>query len=164
MSANLEAKKLIVEEIKQKLQNAKSVAFVDYRGLKVGTDFKMRKALREVGGEYKVYKNRLMLRALNELGITGCDKFLEGTMAVAFSNADEVSGLKVLANTIDDAKVMEIKFGVVDGKVVDAEYIKTLAKLPSKDILLAMFMGLLKAPISALARGLDAVAKKQAEN
>lgn len=164
MSANLEAKKLIVEEIKQKISNAKSVAFVDYRGLTVGTDVKMRKALREIGAEYKVYKNRLMLRALNELGITGCDKFLEGTTAVAFSNNDEVSGLKVVADTIDQAKVMEFKFGVVDGKVVDAEYVKTLAKLPSKETLLAMLLGMLKAPIGALARGLDAVAKKQAEN
>ena len=171
MSANLEAKKLIVEEIKQKIQSAKSIAFVDYRGLTVETDVKMRKELRENGAEYKVYKNRLMLRALNELGITGCDKYLEGTTAVAFSYNDEVSAPKILNKTIEQAKVMQLKFGVVDGKIIDAEGVKELATLPPKETLLAMLLGLLKAParnlacvlnapISALARGLKAVAEK----
>lgn len=171
MSANLEAKKLIVEEIKQKISAAKSVAFVDYRGLTVDTDVKMRKTLRENGAEYKVYKNRLMLRALNDLGITGCEKFLEGTTAVAFSYDDEVSAPKILLNTIEEKKIMQFKFGVVDGKVLDAEGVKALATLPPKETLLAMLLGLLKAParnlacvlnapISALARGLKAVSEK----
>lgn len=171
MSANLEAKKLIVEEIKQKISAAKSVAFVDYRGLTVDTDVKMRKTLRENGAEYKVYKNRLMLRALNDLGITGCEKFLEGTTAVAFSYDDEVSAPKILLNTIEEKKIMQLKFGVVDGKVIDADGVKALATLPPKEVLLAMLLGLLKAParnlacvlnapISALARGLKAVSEK----
>jgi large subunit ribosomal protein L10 len=171
MSANLEAKKLIVEEIKQKISAAKSVAFVDYRGLTVDTDVKMRKTLRENGAEYKVYKNRLMLRALNDLGITGCEKFLEGTTAVAFSYDDEVSAPKILLNTIEEKKIMQFKFGVVDGKVLDADGVKALATLPPKETLLAMLLGLLKAParnlacvlnapISALARGLKAVSEK----
>ena len=171
MSANLEAKKLIVEEIKQKISNAKSVAFVDYRGLTVDTDVKMRKALRENGAEYKVYKNRLMLRALNELGITGCEKFLEGTTAVAFSYDDEVSAPKILVQTMEEKKVMSLKFGVVDGKVLEADALKALATLPPKETLLAMLLGVLNgparnlacvlnAPISALARGLKAVAEK----
>ncbi|MBR4407606.1 MAG: 50S ribosomal protein L10 [Clostridia bacterium] len=151
MSANLEAKKLIVEEIKQKISNAKSIAFVDYRGLTVDADYKMRKAFRENGSEYKVYKNRLMLRALNDLGITGCDKFLEGTTAVAFSNEDEVSMPKILMQTIEETKKLEIKFGILDGKVVDKEAVEALAKLPSKETLLAMLLGLLKAPIRNLA-------------
>lgn len=172
MSANLEAKKLIVEEIKQKISNAKSVAFVDYRGLTVDTDFAMRKALRENGAEYRVYKNRLMLRALNELGITDCDKFLEGTTAVAFSYNDEVAAPKILQKTMEDKKVLQFKFGVVDGKVIDANAVQALAKLPPKEILLAMLLGLLKAParnlacvlnapIGALARGLKAVSEKK---
>ena len=171
MSANLEAKKLIVEEIKQKISAAKSVAFVDYRGLTVDTDVKMRKTLRENGAEYKVYKNRLMLRALNDLGITGCEKFLEGTTAVAFSYDDEVSAPKILLNTIEEKKIMQFKFGVVDGKVLDADGVKAHATLPPKETLLAMLLGLLKAParnlacvlnapISALARGLKAVSEK----
>lgn len=171
MSANLEAKKLIVEEIKQKISNAKSIAFVDYRGLTVDADFKMRKEFRENGCEYKVYKNRLMLRALNDLGITGCDKYLEGTTAVAFSNNDEVTMPKILVKTIEETKKLEIKFGVVEGKVVDKASVEALAKLPSKDTLLAMLLGVLNAPIrnlayvlnaptSALVRGLNAITQK----
>ena len=131
----------------------------------------MRKTLRENGAEYKVYKNRLMLRALNDLGITGCEKFLEGTTAVAFSYDDEVSAPKILLNTIEEKKIMQFKFGVVDGKVLDADGVKALATLPPKETLLAMLLGLLKAParnlacvlnapISALARGLKAVSEK----
>ena len=161
MSANLEAKKLIVEEIKNKISSAKSIAFVDYRGLTVKEDFKMRKAFREAGGEYKVYKNRLMLRALNELGITGCDKFLEGTTAVAFSNKDEVAIPKILLETAKETQKLQVKFGIVDGKAIDANAIETLAKLPSKETLVAMLLGLLQTParntvcvLSAPARGL----------
>ena len=171
MSANLEAKKVLVEEIKNKIQGAKSIAFVDYRGLTAQEDTKMRKAFREAGADYRVYKNRLMLRALNDLGITGCEKFLEGTTAVAFSYDDEVSAPKILLNTIEEKKIMQFKFGVVDGKVLDAEGVKALATLPPKETLLAMLLGLLKAParnlacvlnapISALARGLKAVSEK----
>lgn len=171
MSANLEAKKLIVEEIKQKISSAKSITFIDYLGLTVDADYKMRKQIRENGAEYKVYKNRLMLRALNELGITGCEKFLEGNTAVAFSNNDEVSAPKILVDTINETKKMQIKFGIVDGKVIDATAVEALAKLPSKETLLAMLLGLLKAPArnlacvlnapaSAMVRGLNAIAQK----
>ena len=142
MSTNLEAKKLIVEEIKSKIAGAKSVAFVDYRGLTVKEDFKMRKAFREAGAEYKVYKNRLMLRALNDLGITGCDSYLEGTTAVAFSNSDEVSAPKILVDTIKETQKMQVKFGILDGKAIDANAVEALAKLPSKETLVAMLLGL----------------------
>ena len=164
MSANLEAKKLIVEEIKQKISNAKSIAFVDYRGLTVDADYKMRKAFRENGSEYKVYKNRLMLRALNDLGITGCEKFLEGTTAVAFSNKDEVSMPKVLMQTIEETKKLEIKFGVLDGKVVGKEAVEALAKLPSKETLIGMLAGALLGNISKLAVALNEVKAKQEAN
>ena len=161
MNANLEAKKVIVEEIKNKIASAKSVAFVDYRGLTVDVDFKMRKAFRENGSEYKVYKNRLMLRALNELGITGCEKFLEGSTAVAFSNTDEVSAPKIVLQTVESTKKMQVKFGVLGGKVIDSTAVEALAKLPSKETLIAMLLGTLQAParnlvyvLSAPARGL----------
>ena len=131
----------------------------------------MRKQFRENGAEYKVYKNRLMLRALNELGITGCDKYLEGNTAVAFSNADEVSAPKILLENIQSTQKMQIKFGIVDGAVIDASAVEALAKLPSKETLLAMLLGVLNgparnlayvlnAPISSLARGLKAITEK----
>ncbi|MDD4815669.1 MAG: 50S ribosomal protein L10 [Clostridia bacterium] len=161
MSTNLEAKKVVVEEIKNKIKSAKSVAFVDYHGLTVDVDFKMRKAFRENGSEYKVYKNRLILRALNDLGITGCDKFLEGNTAVAFSNTDETSAPKIVMETVVSSKKMQVKFGVIDGKVIGATEVEALAKLPSKETLIAMLLGTLQAParnmvyvLSAPARGL----------
>ena len=85
MSANLEAKKLVVEEIKDKLSKSKSVTFVDYKGLTVAEDTAMRRQFKANGAEYKVYKNRLLLLALNELGIKGVEEYLQGTTAVAFS-------------------------------------------------------------------------------
>ena len=172
MSANREAKIALVEEIKNKIKSAKSIAFVDYRGINSSEDTKMRKAFRQAGADYKVYKNRLMLIALNDLGITGCEKFLEGTTAVAFSNSDEVGAAKVLVDTINETKKMEIKFGILNVNVVDAKAVEALAKLPSKDVLIAKLLGMLKAPatglvsvLSAPARGLavalNAVAEKK---
>ena len=171
MSASQEARKELSKAIKEKIQNSKSVVFVSSVGLTVAEDTELRNEIRKNDVEYKVYKNRLMLRALNELGITGCESYLEGTTAVAFSYDDEVSAPKILNKTIEEAKVMQLKFGVVDGKVIDAEGVKALATLPPKETLLAMLLGLLKAParnlacvlnapISALARGLKAVAEK----
>ena len=172
MSANLEAKKLVVEEIKNKLTNAKSAAFVDYCGMTVQQDYEMRKAFREAGGEYKVYKNRLMLRALNDLGITGCEKYLEGNTAIAFSIKDEVIIPKILLETVEKTKKIKVKFGILSGKAIDAGAVEVLAKLPSKETLVAMLLGVLQEPmrktvrvLSAPARGmvtaLDAVANKK---
>lgn len=172
MSANREAKKLIVEEIKQKIASAKSVAFVDFCGLTVDADFVMRKAFREAGCEYKVYKNRLMLRALNDLGITDCDKYLEGNTAVAFSNENETAAPKIIMDTIDKTKKLQVKFGIIDGKVIDASAVEAIAKLPSKETLIAMLLGLLNAParntacvlnapIRGLAVALNAIAEKK---
>ena len=171
MSANLEAKKVLVEEIKNKIQGAKSIAFVDYRGLTAQEDTKMRTAFREAGADYRVYKNRLMLKALESLGIEGCEKYLEGTTAVAFSNSDEVSAAKVILDTIKETNKMSIKFGILGNTVVDSKAIEALAKLPSKEVLVAQLLGLLNAPATNLARvlnapiqglavALDAVAKK----
>ncbi|MGI5842003.1 MAG: 50S ribosomal protein L10 [Christensenellales bacterium] len=156
MSANLEAKKLIVEEIKQKISESKSIAFVDYRGLNVEKDTSLRRAFKANGSEYKVYKNRLMLIALNELGITGCDELLQGTNAVVFSYADEVTAPKVLVDAIKKDKILELKFGIVDNKVVTKAEIEALATLPSKEVLLGKLLSILNSPATSLARVLSA--------
>ena len=109
MSANLEAKKVLVEEIKEKIKSAISLTFVDYRGLTVEEDTIMRKELREAEVEYKVYKNRLILRALEELGYTGYNDVLEGTTAVAFGYEDEVTASKILVDTIKSTSAIAIK-------------------------------------------------------
>ena len=147
MSANFEAKKQIVAEIKDKLSRAKSVTFVDYRGLTVEQDTKMRKEFRENGAEYKVYKNRLMLLALNELGITG---------AVVFGYDDEVTQAKIVCDYVDKTKKLSIKFGLLNGQSVESKDIEALAKLPTKDVLVAKLLGTLLGPISSLARVLNA--------
>ena len=156
MSANFEAKKLLVAEIKEKLANAKSVTFVDYNALTVAEDTKMRQEFKKNGAEYKVYKNKLLLLALSELGINGAEQYLHGTTAVAFSYNDEVSGAKVVCNAAEDTKKLTVKFGLLNGNFVDSKEIEALAKLPSKEVLIAKLLGTLNAPISALARVLAA--------
>lgn len=152
MSANLEAKKVIVEEIKEKLGRAKSVTFVDYNALTVAEDTAMRREFKKNGSEYKVYKNKLLLLALNELGINGAEKYLNGTTAVAFSYDDEVSGAKVTCETAEKTKKLTVKFGLLNGNFVEGKEIEALAKLPSKEVLVAMLLRTLNAPITGLAR------------
>ena len=159
---SLNAKKQVVEEIKNNFKEAKSVLFVNYKGINVEQDTKMRKSFRENNVKYKIYKNRLIKIALDELGIKGYgEKGLDGTTAVAFG-ADEVGAATVLYKTKKDVELLEAKFGVVNGEVVNADTIESLSKTPSKETLIAMFLGMLNAPVAALARALDAIAKKQA--
>lgn len=161
MSANLEAKKLIVEEIKNKIEKAKSLTFVDYRGLTVEEDTKLRTAFRNAGAEYKVYKNRLVLKALEECGIKGLESVLEGTSAVAFGYNDEVSSNKIIVDTMKDINKMQIKGGIVNGQVVDVNMIETLAKIPSREVLVAKLLFLLQSPVRGLAVAINEIAKKQ---
>lgn len=162
MNANLESKKQVVEEIKGKLQAAKSVVFVDYAGLNVAEADKLRKDFRQKQAEYKVYKNRLLLRALEELGISGVDAHLNGTTSVAFCYEDEVTAAKLIADTIKETKKMSVKFGLLNGIVVDSKYVQTLSQLPTKEVLIAQLLSVLNGPMSALARALDAIRQKQA--
>lgn len=163
----LEAKKAIVEEIKSHVENSKSVVFLNYQGINVEQDTSLRKRFREKEVLYKIYKNRLIKIALDEMGITGYDpKFLEGSTAVAFSK-DEVGAASVLFTTKKefrpkDAEFLAPKFGLMGKDVIDSGKIEALSKIPSKDILVAQLLGMLMAPVSALARALDAIAKKGA--
>ena len=160
MSASLEAKKLLVEEIKSKIQRAKSLTFVDYRGLTVEEDTKMRAAFRDAGADYKVYKNRLLLRALEECGITGLESVLEGTSAVAFGFEDEVAPNKIIVDTIKNTQKMQIKGGVLNGQIIDVAMVEKLANIPSKEVLLAKLLFLLQSPVRGLAGALNAIAEK----
>lgn len=161
MSANLEAKKVIVEEIKEKINKAVSLTFVDYRGLTVEEDTKMRAELRKADVEYKVYKNRLLLKALDELGMTGYTDILEGTTAVAFGMHDEVSAPKILVDTAEKTKKMQIKGGILNGARIDANMVETLAKIPSKEVLISKLLYLLQSPVRGVAIALNAIAEKK---
>ena len=161
MSANLDLKKQLVESIKSNLSDAKSIIFVDYRGITVAEDTALRKEFRENNVSYKVFKNRLLTRALDELGIKDYDaKMFEGTTAVAYST-DEVAPAKVFCKHAKDINKMAVKFGIVNGQILPKEQVEELSKIPSKDVLIAMLLGTLNAPISAMARALNAIAEKQ---
>ena len=161
MSANLELKKELVEGIKSELKEAKSIIFVDYRGISVAEDTVMRKEFRENGVTYKVFKNRLLVRALNDLGLTDYDpKMFEGTTAVAFS-ADEIAPARIFCKHATNLKKMSVKFGIVNGQTMNQAQVEELAKIPSKEVLVAMLLNVLNAPVSGLARALNAIAEKQ---
>ena len=152
-------KEQVVAEIKDKFERSKSLVFVEYAGTTVAQVTDLRNQIRKANAEYKVYKNKLMQRALSELNIE-CPA-LEGTTAVAISYDDEVAPAHVVVNAGKDNTNLKVKFGVVNGKVVDESYVKTLAHIPSRDVLLAQLVGMLQAPIRNLACTLKAVADKQ---
>lgn len=148
MSANLEAKIKLVEELAEKLGNAKSIIIVDYRGLNVEEVTNLRSQTREAAVEYKVYKNTMMRRALEKAGIEGLNEYFVGPTAIAISVEDEVAPAKILNKFSQDHKNMEIKGGYVDGKPVDIAGVKSLAALPPREVLVAQALGGLNAPIS----------------
>ncbi len=153
--AIFEQKQQIVEEIKQKVQNAKSLVLVDYKGLNVKNDTEMRTKMREADVEYKVLKNRLVKIALNQLGYTDFDKDLEGTTAFAFANSDPTAAAKIIKESIAKYNKMKIKSGMIEGKPISQEEVIALAELPSKEVMVATVLGVLMSPITGLARVLS---------
>ena len=161
MSVNKENKKQLVSELAAQLKEAKSIVFVDYRGLTVAEDTIMRRNFRNENVSYRVCKNTLFKLALKEIGITDFDeKAFEGTTAVVFGN-DEVAPARLFCKSTKDFKKMEVKFGIVGGKIMDKANVEALANIPSREILIAMLLGTLQGPISALARALNQIAEKQ---
>ncbi len=160
MSANLEAKKELVEEIKDKIQRAKSFVVVDYRGITVAEDTALRASFRSANAEYRVYKNRLVQRALNELGIAGFDEYLQGTSAVAFGFEDEIVPAKLIKDAGTKTKKLEIKCGLLNGSFISADEVKELANIPSREELVAKLLFLLQSPMRGLAVALNAIAEK----
>lgn len=160
----LEQKKQVVSEITEKLRNAKSVVLVEYKGLSVEKATQLRNKCREAGVEYKVYKNTLMRFAFEELGYKDITVNLEGPNAIAISQVDEISAAKVtndFAKTSNDTVV--IKAGIADGKVMNADEVKTLANVPPREILLGQLAGVLQGNIRNLAYMLDQISKKDEE-
>ena len=155
----LEAKKQQVEEIKAKIQSAKSIVLIDYMGLTVAQDTAFRKELRENGVDYGVLKNRLVKIAFNELGYTQFDEALNGPTAVAFSSTDAVAPAKFIVKNIKALNKMKTKCGMVEGEFMDEAGLKQIAEIPSKDVLLAKMLGSMQSPISKLARCLSMIAE-----
>ena len=158
-------KQQIVEELTEKLKNAAGGVLVDYKGISVEDDTKLRKELRENGVDYFVVKNTLLKRALNAAGIEGLDSALEGTTAIALSNDDIIAAPKVLNKKAEDSKgQFSIKLGFVDGKVISKEEVEAYAKLPSKETLLSQLVFMLQSPIQRLAIAISEIEKKQGES
>ncbi len=152
----LEAKKAQVAEITEALKGATTGVLVDYRGLTVEEDTKLRNNLREAGVKYFVVKNTLLRLAANQTGLEELDSILHGPTALAVSE-DAVAPAKVLADFAKENEKLEIKSGFMDGKVLSLDEIKQLAKTPSKEVLIAKIMGSLNSPISGLARLLNTI-------
>ncbi|EHL76283.1 MULTISPECIES: 50S ribosomal protein L10 [Bacillus] len=163
MSTAIEKKKQIVEEITEKFKNSVSTVVVDYRGLNVAEITELRKQLREAGVEFKVYKNTLTRRAAEAAELAEINDVLTGPNAIAFSNDDVVAPAKILNNFAKENEALEIKVGVIEGKVVSVEEIKALAELPSREGLLSMLLSVLQAPIRNFALAAKAVAEQKEE-
>ncbi|MGI6702675.1 MAG: 50S ribosomal protein L10 [Clostridia bacterium] len=150
LADNKSAKQQIVNEIKEKLQRAAAIVLVDYRGLNVEEVTELRRRFREAGADYKVYKNTLMTRAFNELDNESLSPYLTGPNAIAFGYDDPVIPAKIIADFAKDHDKLEIKAGIIDGKLIDVDGVKALASLPSKEVLVAQVLGGLNAPVTGL--------------
>lgn len=161
MNNNKEIKAEKVNEIREKIAKAKSLVLVNYQGITVEQDTELRKMLRKANVDYKVYKNTMVSRAAKDLGIVGLEEYLEGPVSMAFGYDDETTAAKLVADFIKSSKKLEIKGGYVDGKVYDAELMNQLSKIPSKDVLIAKFLGSIKSPLSNFVYLLSAVAEQK---
>ena len=167
MSANVEDKKQIVEEIKAKIQASKSIVLADYNKLTVLEVTELRRKFKEVNCEYKVYKNTLVRKAFNELGISDFDNDLNGTTATVFC-ADETSGAAVFAketkaNPALGEKVVP-KCAFVENKYLDKNGVKALSAIPSKEVLIAKMLGCFQSSLSKFVGVLDQIAKAKESN
>jgi len=160
-SPNFLEKQKVVAEIQAKIEGAKSVIFMDYKGITVAEDSKLRNKFRESGVTYKVYKNTLVKIALNNLGITAFDDQLTGTLSMAFSNQEEVSAAKIVLEQKFKDK-MAFRFGLVGTSPLDAAGVKALATMPSREQLIAQLMGLLQSGARGIASVVQAVPRNLA--
>jgi len=153
----LEQKKAIVADLADRLKNSVTGVLVNYKGINVADDTALRKELREAGVKYSVVKNTLLSRACEEAELTGLQTTLEGTTAIATSDEDYAAAARILANYAKKSKTFEIKGGYLDGEVVDLATIDSLAKLPTREVLLANVLGAFQAPIASFARAIQAI-------
>ena len=159
----LNQKKEEVAKLAEKMKEAKLILFTDYRGINVADDTALRKDLRNANATCNIIKNNITRRALAEAGIEGLDEKLVGPTAVIMSNEDYLEASKIIYKFSKDNEYYQIKGGVIDGKVMSAEEIITLAKLPSREALLSMLAGALLANISKVAVALNEVKKQKEE-
>jgi large subunit ribosomal protein L10 len=163
MSKVMEKKQQVVQEIAEKLRESQSTVLVDYRGLDVAEVTQLRKELRDAGVEFKVYKNTMSRRAADDVNLSELNESLVGPTAIAFSKDDVIAPAKILSNFAKEHDALEIKAGVLDGKIVSLEQIKELADLPNYEGMLSMLLSVLQAPIRNFALATKAVADQKEE-
>ncbi|MDD6193904.1 MAG: 50S ribosomal protein L10 [Lachnospiraceae bacterium] len=157
--AKVELKQPIIEEISANVKDAQSVVVVDYRGLTVEQDTQLRKQLREAGVTYKVYKNTMMNFAFKGTDFESLSEVLEGPSAIAISTEDATAPARILAKFAKNAPALEIKAGVVEGTFYDANGMKAVAAVPSREELLSKLLGSLQSPMANFARVISQIAE-----
>lgn len=158
--AKVDLKQPIVGEISESIKNAQSVVLVDYRGLTVEQDTRLRRELRDAGIIYKVYKNTMMNFAFKGTDCEALSEYLEGPSAVAISTTDATAPARVLCKFAKNASKLEIKCGMVEGVAYDADGITNISKIPSREELLSKLLGSIQSPITNFARVLKQIAEK----
>ncbi len=151
----LQQKKGVVKELSEKIKAAKAIVLADYRGLTVEQDTELRNALRKAGVEYKVVKNTLTSLAMEENGLNDLNAYLSGPTSIAMSDSDLVAPAKVMSEYAKKYEKLDLKAGVVEGKIIDVDNIKRLADLPPREVLIAKVLGGFNAPISGLVNVLN---------
>ncbi|ANF98396.1 MULTISPECIES: 50S ribosomal protein L10 [Paenibacillus] len=160
----IQAKQEAVEVVAAKLRESVTTVVADYRGLNVAQVTELRKQLREAGIEFQVLKNTLVRRATESADLTELNEVLSGPTAIAFSKDDAVAPAKILNDFAKTNDALELKGGVVEGRVVSAEEIKALAALPSREGLLSMLLSVLQAPVRNFALAVKAVSEKEEQS
>ena len=161
--AKVEIKAPIIDEIKGYVEKASAAVLVDYRGLTVEEDTRLRKALREAGVVYKVYKNTYLKRAFEGSVFTELNQHLEGPTAIAFGIEDATAPARVLAEFAKKAPKLEFKGGVVEGVYYDVKGLEKVAQIPSRETLISKLLGSLQSPVANMARVLKQIAEKNGE-
>ncbi len=159
----LEQKQQVVADLAEKIKNSVSGVLVNYQGITVEDDTAMRKALREAGVKYMVVKNTLTGRACDMVGYSEMKQYLNGMTAIAISENDAVAPAKVLKKFAEKVESFKILAGYLDGAVIDEKTVTALADIPSKETLIAKFLGSIQSPLYGLAYALQAIADKQSE-
>jgi large subunit ribosomal protein L10 len=157
----LQEKQQAVAEVTEKFQSSSCTIVADYRGLTVAEVTELRKSLRDAGIEFKVIKNTISRRATAQASLTELDSHLVGPTAIIFSKDEIVTPAKIVAEFAKKNTNLEVKAGVVEGRVVGQDQIKALAELPSREGLLSMLLSVLQAPVRNFALAVKAVAEKQ---
>ena len=159
----LAQKQQIVADLAEQIKNSAAGVIVNYQGITVDADTKMRKALREAGVKYVVMKNTLTGRACDEVGYGELKQYLNGMTAIAISENDPVVAAKVLKEYAEKVESFNILAGYVDGEVIDAAKVNALAEIPNKETLIAKLLGSIRSPLYSFAYAIQAVVDKSGE-